>query len=741
MKKMFKKALCICTLLCMGASSTVMPVTAVAEVTKDYGLLEDVSEGQILQIWNWSFEETTKNMELIAKQGFSAIQTSPIQQAKERTTSRAMESNWWVFYQPAYFQIDNSGQSGLGDKAEFEAMCAEAEKYGISVIVDAVLNHTGDNGGNNISPAVDPELQENPDAWHDISKSTSNWNSRHDITQYNMGGLPDLNTNNDMVQQKAIDFLIECIDAGADGFRYDGAKHIEVPGDTAYNVPAPADFWPNVTGAINDYASEQGVELFHYGEILDKTAGGQTIIDEYQKYMSVTVNTTSNGIRNAVRAGNATSASNSLFSFSTSEKVSNDKAVLWNESHDTYADGSTIGLSDTTLNKTWAIVGARSGATGMYFARPENFNDEIGTAGLTGWTAPEVKAVNDFNNEMQTKYPTAHDYLSSSGKLVMNEYGQNGAIIVNLDTANSGSVNMTVNQMVDGTYIDTITNNTFTVANGKITGEIGETGIAVVYNPEMEEAQAYITPGTSVYTEDTITLTLSAKDATSAQYTIDGGEPVSYTDGQTLVIGDGVANGATTTVTVEAFGEVGNSGVQTYEYTKQVVENAVTLYFDNSTYKWKSVYAYVYTGDGETAVAMKAWPGTELTLDDATGYYTLGIPKEFKDGAVIFTESSAAPASKRHPDDGDPGMPIEGKNKLFVAGNEFIDYITEDAYKAGDVDGNGMVNTIDILTLQRYIADIISLSDEAMSAADMTGDGIVNTIDSLTIQKKIAEIL
>ena len=47
-----------------------------------------------------------------------------------------------------------------------------------------------------------------------------------------MSGLPDLNTGSTKVQNYVIGFLKECIDAGADGFRFDAAKHIEVPTDT-----------------------------------------------------------------------------------------------------------------------------------------------------------------------------------------------------------------------------------------------------------------------------------------------------------------------------------------------------------------------------------------------------------------------------------------------------------------------------------------------------------------------------
>ena len=43
-----------------------------------YGLTEKVEDGAILHAWCWSFQTIRENLENIAKAGFSAVQTSPI---------------------------------------------------------------------------------------------------------------------------------------------------------------------------------------------------------------------------------------------------------------------------------------------------------------------------------------------------------------------------------------------------------------------------------------------------------------------------------------------------------------------------------------------------------------------------------------------------------------------------------------------------------------------------------------
>ena len=91
-QKIGKKILSLVMALCLAASVFSIPVVATAVTTEttssqatDYGLVDDIQQGQILQCWNWSYNGIKSNMQKIAEQGFSAIQTSPIQTIKETT--------------------------------------------------------------------------------------------------------------------------------------------------------------------------------------------------------------------------------------------------------------------------------------------------------------------------------------------------------------------------------------------------------------------------------------------------------------------------------------------------------------------------------------------------------------------------------------------------------------------------------------------------------------------------------
>lgn len=473
-------ALLLALVLCIGgfsntghAEAAVLTDTTQTVVSAS-GQQDNIQDGVTLHCWNWSYKNIEANMALIASLGYTAIQTSPIQQSKEGTKTYSMDS-WWLLYQPMGFHIDNTGRSGLGTKAEFKSMCNTAHQYGVKVIVDVVANHLGNQTSNNLSTAISSDIRNDDTCWHDYSKNTTNYNSRYEVTQYCMSGLPDLNTGSTKIQNYVIDFLKDCIDAGADGFRFDAAKHIELP-STIDTDHCGSNFWPNVINSATTYAQGKGKNLYCYGELLDSPGGGVPS-SAYTTYMSITDNSWGNTLRGNINGGNSSSYSHV---YHKGDDVLANKLVLWAESHDTFAGGESKNVSQQNINKTWALVAARANAMGLYFARPGSTNlnnTPMGTASVTGWANAEVAAVNKFHNA----FVGQTEYISNEGTISYCERGTSGVVLVNCSGTNK-SVSVTAHTMAAGTYKDQITGNTFTVANGKITGNIGGTGIAVVYN-------------------------------------------------------------------------------------------------------------------------------------------------------------------------------------------------------------------------------------------------------------------
>ena len=64
-----------------------------------------------------------------------------------------------------------------------------------------------------------------------------------------------------------------------------------------------------------------------------------------------------------------------------------------------------------------------------------------------------------------------------------------------------------------------------------------------------------------------------------------------------------------------------------------------------------------------------------------------------------------------------------------------VSYVS--AVTPGDVDNNGVVNSMDALAILRYSMDLMDLNAQQLAAADYNGDGVVNSMDALAILRSV----
>ena len=144
-----KKAKKIASLVVASAllTSSFAAITSVnaAEVdsaqtaSADSTLRDKVGDGVMLHAFNWSYNTIKENLPAIAAAGYTTVQTSPVQQPKDYSTSGDVTGQWWKLYQPISFHI--AEESWLGTKDDLKSLCDEADKYGIKIICDIVSNH------------------------------------------------------------------------------------------------------------------------------------------------------------------------------------------------------------------------------------------------------------------------------------------------------------------------------------------------------------------------------------------------------------------------------------------------------------------------------------------------------------------------------------------------------------------------------------------------------------------------
>lgn len=579
-------------------------------------LADNVQDGTILHAWNWSMSTIESQLEEIAIAGFSTIQISPMQPQKDFFGIGVWSSQWWKLYQPLGFSIATENHS-LGTKADLISLTEAADEYGIKIIVDVVANHLA--GGDN--DTLNPDVRDYEVDIYDMGlirtgNGYASDSSIASVTRGALGGFPDLQTESEIVQQRVLDLLKEYVDAGVDGFRFDAAKHIETPEDGAW----ASDFWPTVINGVKDYAESLGRDdLYFYGEILN-TAGFDRSFSDYTPYMSVTASNQGDVVRQAVISKNGESIVNAAYL----SGVPASKTVLWAESHDTYANesGLTKNTPDSFITKTYAIQASRKDATTLYFARP-NENTFMGMIGSYLWQSIEVASINRFHNY----FIGTDEYQTSQNGFYLNERFDDeiqGVIIVDLNgTQNVNNLNVT--NLPDGNYLDQISKNIFTVSDGKISGQMAESGVAVIYNNPYEPKPALFVSndGLRGSFSDTLNISVFSYNATESYYSLNGGEKIAFS-GNTVIELSHPDDNATVTLDFEIYyNDYKIERQYTYIKSNIVVEEVIVNNLDLAELEGRKIVAWTWEEGKDGKWTEGTLTGNTFTFDLANEDYFL----------------------------------------------------------------------------------------------------------------------
>lgn len=220
------------------------------------------------------FKGLTQNLDRIKRLGFTAIWvTPPFVQNAVQGNSAAYHGYWGIDF--------TTVDPHFGTEADFAEFVTAAHARGMKVILDIVMNHTGDviryRDGNSfvsVGQSKQPYLPDGaplkkPDWLNDISNYTNRgdasscgWSGDDCLINGDFFGLDDINTSKDEVVQGWIDVYSSWVKKyKIDGFRIDTAKHLD-----------PA-FLPKFTVGMNLAAAEAGIKDFTmFGEFYDSSA-------------------------------------------------------------------------------------------------------------------------------------------------------------------------------------------------------------------------------------------------------------------------------------------------------------------------------------------------------------------------------------------------------------------------------------------------------------------------------------
>ena len=270
--------------------------------------------------WRGDFQGVIDKLDYIKALGFTAIWITPVVQ-------NASGYDYHGYHAMDFSKVDCRYQSGDGKKSGdvmFQELIDKAHDKGIKIILDIVLNHTGNFGEEKLCKIFDRDTQLRNQAYIDacmipdesklgsdylsnvkiqyprrlaLMKNTDGTN--HDIHNYwhhtannwnwdnpsrwmgqIAGDCVDLNTENDEVAQYLVDCYGQFIKMGVDGFRIDTSGHIS---RLAFNK----QFIPQFTALGKQYEDKRlnKAPFFMYGEVCtrmnDVTYRGQANLSCY----------------------------------------------------------------------------------------------------------------------------------------------------------------------------------------------------------------------------------------------------------------------------------------------------------------------------------------------------------------------------------------------------------------------------------------------------------------------------
>ena len=222
----------------------------------------------------------------IKKLGFSAIWITPPFKQNFVQGGSASLHGYWI---NDFTTIDPH----WGTNAEFKSFVDCAHRIGIKVIVDIVMNHTGDviyyrdgnygfrNSANTSAfiPSSATSLK-SPSWLNDLNNyhnqgNVSDWGNQYQAQNGDFFGLDDIKTENEVVVNGFADVYSTWVNEfGVDGFRIDTAKHVD---DYFFSK-----WWPKMVSQTANSVQSRNQELFAFGEYYDSNSG--TLSKYVRKY-------------------------------------------------------------------------------------------------------------------------------------------------------------------------------------------------------------------------------------------------------------------------------------------------------------------------------------------------------------------------------------------------------------------------------------------------------------------------
>ncbi|WP_254524202.1 alpha-amylase domain-containing protein [Natrinema caseinilyticum] len=202
------------------------------------------------QYFHETWPTITENLSTVADRGYDGIWIQAPQESALSWDDRDGRNDPPLGYQPIDFR---SFDSEFGTEADLRCLIDTAHEHDLEVYVDCVMNHMAAKRGYDF-PQFDEEH------FHTHVGSIDDWDDEHQVKHGDLLGLKDLAQlaahghadTAPYVREQLRSYMKKIADFGADGYRYDAAKHVE------------PEYWERYA---NVWAEE--FDMNRLGEVLD----------------------------------------------------------------------------------------------------------------------------------------------------------------------------------------------------------------------------------------------------------------------------------------------------------------------------------------------------------------------------------------------------------------------------------------------------------------------------------------
>ena len=293
-----------------------------------------------------------------------------------------------IFKSPTYHKYDVTDyyeiDPDFGDMEVFKKLIDECHKRDIKVIIDFVINHTGDKN-EWFEKFKNAHILEDPssiyyDFYSYIKPGETATNGR--IFQKVFGAdvsyecnfssnMPELNFDNDAVKTEVLEIAKHYLDMGVDGFRFDAAKYIYY-GDHIKS----AEFWKWFTDELRKIKSD----IYIVGEVWDGDGITDGYIEKGLDCFNFTCSQAEGKIAAAAKQGAVTVFTKYVETYTKHLKELNENAMMMSfiSNHDMDRSAGYLQMSNRLAHMAASMYILSPGSPFIYYG------EEIGIKGSRG---------------------------------------------------------------------------------------------------------------------------------------------------------------------------------------------------------------------------------------------------------------------------------------------------------------------------------------------------------------------